>query len=151
MRIISTPGHDVTMRTVHVRTCTLFSRTKVISLIYSGVADHTEMLRQRVASTLAGRLRASSGNPPPDPRDGGLVETSSDEDGETTSAAREGKPWMRVDKIVYEEQLEKLQEQLVQVMLENQALQGVWEDKKGALTPSPPLHPPPPPPLFPLS
>jgi FtsZ-binding cell division protein ZapB len=37
---------------------------------------------------------------------------------------------MRVDKAVYEEQLEKLQEQLVHVMLENQSLQAELQDHK---------------------
>lgn len=87
------------------------------------------MLRQRVALS-SSRLRTGSGNLP-DPaglaNDGG---SSSDEDDEgregwgVESAACEKKPWMRVDKRVYEEQLEKLQEQLVHAMLENQSLQG---------------------------
>ena len=86
------------------------------------------MLRQRAAGFV--NRRRSSGHTPPDPSDCGLADhgddSSSDEDGGGGDAAAkcEGKPWMRVDKAVYEEQLEKLQEQLVHVMLENQSLQG---------------------------
>lgn len=81
------------------------------------------MMRQRVAASLGRRRRDNSTDTPPDVRDHAIGnESSSDEDEEDTPL--EGKPWMIVDKSVYEEQLEKLQEQLVQVMLENQALQG---------------------------
>ena len=93
------------------------------------------MIRQRVATSLSGRRRrTSSGNPPLPPPQYAAGQQSSDEsqssavsqgsssdEGGGTAA---GKPWMRVDRSVYEEQLEKLQEQLVQVMIENQTLQG---------------------------
>lgn len=93
------------------------------------------MIRQRVAASF-GRRRSGSENPPTSgssPREKSQVHTSSSSDDEGDEAkgtfAREGKPWMRVDKSVYEEQLEKLQEQLVQVMLENQNLQGTFSKK----------------------
>ena len=83
------------------------------------------MLRQRAAG-FVNRRRSGPGHTPPDPTDCGLAnrgdESSSDDERENDAAAK--KPWMRVDKAVYEEQLEKLQEQLVNVMLENQSLQG---------------------------
>ena len=83
------------------------------------------MLRQRAAGFVS-RRRSGAGHTPPDPADCGLAnhehESSSDED--DAAATCEEKPWMRVDKAVYEEQLEKLQEQLVHVMLENPSLQG---------------------------
>ena len=85
------------------------------------------MIRQRVAASLSGRLRPGGSNPPPSPPEpedlsltGSHYSSSSSEDEESG----DGKPWMRVDRSVYEEQLEQMQEQLVQVMLENQALQG---------------------------
>lgn len=98
-------------------------------------------LRQRVASSLSlppSRRRTSSGQPP-DPAN---LQSQADGNGGGTNSSGEfedvdcsltegkmatseaGKPWMRVDKQVYEEQLEKLQEQLVNAMIENQSLQG---------------------------
>ena len=106
--------------------------------------DGPGMIRKRVAASLAGRRRrTNSGVPPPpesanrslpdDNGEGGGGESESfwsdceeEERGWTGSGDAGGgkKPWERVDQSVYEEQLEKLQEQLVQVMIENQALQG---------------------------
>ena len=100
------------------------------------------MIRQRVAASLASRRRTSSGVPPPPPppesancsspdAEGGESESFSSDEAEgvgrgggTSDGGAGKKPWKRVDQSVYEEQLEKLQEQLVQVMIENQALQG---------------------------
>ena len=104
------------------------------------------MIRKRVAASLAGRRRrTNSGVPPPpesanrsfpdDNGEGGGGESESfssdceeEERGWTGSGDAAGgkKPWERVDQSVYEEQLEKLQEQLVQFMIENQALQGTY-------------------------
>lgn len=89
-------------------------------------------LRKRVADSLSlppSRRRTGSGRPP-DPTcpqgqaDGGSSSYSDEEAGWEMATSEAGKPWMRVDKKVYEEQLEKLQEQLVNAMLENQSLQG---------------------------
>ena len=93
------------------------------------------MLRNRVASSLAARRqRTSSGGPrDPDPSHCNVADQqqapSSDEEdgleggGEGEVEACKEKPWQRVDKEVYEEQLEKLQEQLIHSMVENQTLQ----------------------------
>jgi hypothetical protein len=107
------------------------------------------MIRQRVAASLAGRRRrTNSGVPPPPPESanpddngggGGETESfSSDYEEEEEERGRTGggeaaggkQPWKRVDQSVYEEQLEKLQEQLVQVMIENQALQAELEEQR---------------------
>lgn len=95
-------------------------------------------LRQRVASSLSlppSRRRTNSGQPP----DPASLQSQADGDGGGTNSSGEfedvdcsltegempaGKPWMKVDKKVYEEQLDKLQEQLVNAMIENQSLQG---------------------------
>lgn len=94
------------------------------------------MIRQRVAASLAGRRRTTSGNPPPPPEPASCSFVDEGGGGESESFSSEEeegggkKPWQRVDQSVYEEQLEKLQEQLVQVMLENQALQGTVGPEK---------------------
>lgn len=93
------------------------------------------MIRQRVAASLAGRRRTTSGNPPPPPEPANCSFVDEGGGGESESFSSEEeeggkKPWQRVDQSVYEEQLEKLQEQLVQVMLENQALQGILYVRK---------------------
>lgn len=98
------------------------------------------MIRQRVAATIASRRqRRTSFGAPPSPSlsvesaaasSAGQAESSfsssdDDEDREAKGGGGGGdKPWMKIDSSVYEEQLEQLQEQLVQVMLENQQLQG---------------------------
>ncbi|CAI8031704.1 GRAM domain-containing protein 4, partial [Geodia barretti] len=112
--------------------------------------DGPGMIRKRVAASLAGRRRrTNSGVPPPpesanrslpdDNGEGGGGESESfssdceeEERGWTGSGDAAGgkKPWERVDQSVYEEQLEKLQEQLVQVMIENQALQAELEEQR---------------------
>ena len=91
------------------------------------------MLRKRVASSLAARRQrtSSGGLRDPDSSHGNVADQqqapSSDEEdcleGEGEVEACKEKPWQRVDKEVYEEQLEKLQEQLIHSMVENQALQ----------------------------
>ena len=78
------------------------------------------MLRQRVADRLS-RGRTGSGVPP-NPSTYVTARASSSEEEEEKEG--KGKPWQHVSKEVYEEQLEKLQEQLINTMVENQALQG---------------------------
>ena len=96
------------------------------------------MIRRKVAERLAARRRTSgSGKDKTDNEtnlDSGVRSISEEmsdgsvEDLEELEEEEEPKkkPWQEIDKQVYEEQLEKLQEQLVSTMLEKQSLQG-WD------------------------
>jgi len=78
------------------------------------------MLRQRVADWLSRGKTGSGATPNPSTY---VTERASSSEREEEKEEKD-KPWQHVSKEVYEEQLEKLQEQLINTMVENQALQG---------------------------
>ena len=93
------------------------------------------MIRQRFAERLSARSgRRTSGGSLENPAafNGDPSVSSDEEEGQNRSGGgAEKKPWQRANREVYEEQLEKMQEQLINTMLENQALQGTRWDSCG--------------------
>ena len=97
------------------------------------------MIRRKVAERLAARRRISESSEENETTSTNLdsgVRSIGDEDMESGSdeplddleefeeEEPKKKPWREMDKQVYEEQLEKLQDQLISTMLEKQTLQG---------------------------